>query len=171
MAQKCRQIYLSMEIIRSKMWTGFWEWSLRKTVSFKKQIVSKDKYSSILPNRGYCTSCILQFFFLQQVEKCLQTTYFSVFSGMTLWTNECFPSSVRMAKLNSSWIKLKTNAFIVVDVRFENMAILLRIYLHIFLSFNWNIMHHMTCWDQMCTSTRCIWWIIITLILIFFISF
>ena len=110
-------------------------------------------------------------FFLQQVEKCLQKTYFSVFSGMTLWTNECFPSSVRMAKLNSSWIKWKTNAFIVVDVRFENMAILLRIYLHIFLSFNWNILHHMTCWDQMCTSTRCIWWIIITLILIFFISF
>ena len=39
--------YLSADIIFSKKQTVFWECSLRKTVSFKEQAMSKDKYPSI----------------------------------------------------------------------------------------------------------------------------
>ena len=39
--------YLSVDIICSEKWTVFREWSSRKTVSYKEQIMSKDKYPSI----------------------------------------------------------------------------------------------------------------------------
>ena len=48
--------YLSADIICSEKRTVFRERSSRKTVSFKEQIMSKDKYPSIFsqPNWGYC---------------------------------------------------------------------------------------------------------------------
>ena len=39
--------YLSVDIISSERWTVFQERSSRKTVGFKEQIMSKDKYPSI----------------------------------------------------------------------------------------------------------------------------
>ena len=48
--------YLSADIICSEKRTVLRERSLRKTVSFEKQVMSKDKYPSIFsqPNWGYC---------------------------------------------------------------------------------------------------------------------
>jgi len=48
--------YLSADIICSEKRTVFRERSSRKTVNFEEQIMSKDKYPSILspPNGGYC---------------------------------------------------------------------------------------------------------------------
>ena len=45
----CKDIhrYFSADIKHSRMWTIFWEQSLRKTVSSKEQIMSKEKHMSI----------------------------------------------------------------------------------------------------------------------------
>ena len=45
--------YLSLDIICSSKLTVFRERSSRKTVSFEEQIMSKDKYSSLLFNKLY----------------------------------------------------------------------------------------------------------------------
>ena len=52
--------YLSTDIICSEKRTVFRERSSRKTVSFKEQIMSKDKLSehTIGPNGGYCVHYI-----------------------------------------------------------------------------------------------------------------
>ena len=51
--------YLSTDIICSEKRTVFREESSRKTVNFKEQIMSKDKYPSIFSksNGGYCVYC------------------------------------------------------------------------------------------------------------------
>ena len=50
--------YLSTDITCSEEGTVFRELSLRKSVSFEKHIMSKDKYVCIFlkPNGGYCVS-------------------------------------------------------------------------------------------------------------------
>ena len=56
--------YLSADIICSEKRTVFRERSSRKTVSYEEQIMSKDKYSSILsPQMEAIVFIILQIFF------------------------------------------------------------------------------------------------------------
>ena len=56
--------YLSADIICSEKRTVFRERSSRKTVSYEKQIMSKDKYSCIFsPQMGAIVFIILQIFF------------------------------------------------------------------------------------------------------------
>ena len=56
--------YLSADIICSVKRTVFEEHSLRKTVSYEEQIMSKDKYPSIfLPQMKAIVFIILQIFF------------------------------------------------------------------------------------------------------------
>ena len=43
--------YLSADTICSKMWTVLRERSSRETVSFKEQIMSKDKYTSMFSHK------------------------------------------------------------------------------------------------------------------------
>ena len=56
--------YLSADIICSEWWTVFRERSSRKTASYKKQIMSKDKYPSIFsPQMEAIVFIILQIFY------------------------------------------------------------------------------------------------------------
>ena len=56
--------YLSADIICSEKRTVFWERSLRKTLSYEEQIMSKDKYPSIFsPQMEAIVFIILQIFF------------------------------------------------------------------------------------------------------------
>ena len=59
--------YLSADIIRSEKPTVFQERSLRKTVSYEKQIMSNDKYPSIFsPQMETIVFAILQIFFARR---------------------------------------------------------------------------------------------------------
>ena len=56
--------YLSTDVICSEKQTVFWECSSKKTVSYKEQIMSKDKYLSIFsPQMEAIVFIILQIFF------------------------------------------------------------------------------------------------------------
>ena len=76
--------------------------------------------------------------------------YFSVFSGMTLWTNKHVSSSVTTAKLLSILNTFKRIAFILPDIRFQNWVISLGISPRIFSRFSWEgggIFDHMMSLD------------------------
>ena len=68
--------YLSADTICSKMWTVLRERSLRKTVSFKEQIMSKDKYTSMFSRKIEAVVLII----LQY----LQRTWNSVYEQLTV---------------------------------------------------------------------------------------
>ena len=56
--------YLFADIVCSEKWTVFRERSLRKTVSYEEQIMSKDKFPSIFsPQMEANVFIILQIFF------------------------------------------------------------------------------------------------------------
>jgi len=64
MANEARSQLLSSNINYSEERTVFGERSLRKTVSFEEQIMSKNKYPSIFPRKMETSLCInLQIFF------------------------------------------------------------------------------------------------------------
>jgi len=60
--------YLSVDIICSKKRPVFWERSSKKTVSFKEQIMSKDKYPSIFSPQMEATVFIILKYFSQRVQ-------------------------------------------------------------------------------------------------------
>lgn len=67
----------------------------------------------------------------QLVGKCLWTVwevYFSVFSGTTLWTNKCIPSSVTVLNALSSSVKFSTRGVFVLDAMFQNRRISLGVH-------------------------------------------
>ena len=98
--------HLSTYIIGSKMLTVFQEWSLRKTVSFKRQIMSKVKYSYMLLGKIeafvfiilqiVCNTCGKEF--VNSLLYAVWGVFFGGFSGMTQWTKTDFPSSVITTK-------------------------------------------------------------------------
>ena len=66
--------YLFTDIIFSKKETVFWEWSLRKTVSFEKEIMAEAKYPSIF------------FFWVKwRLLRLLSLKCFSLYMGSDIW--------------------------------------------------------------------------------------
>ena len=162
--------HLSAYIIGSKMLTVFQEWSLRKTVSFKRQIMSKDELfiHAFGQNRGFCVyypSTSLQHMWK---NLCEQLTVCSVgcFLWRVLWYDSMnknrFPffcdNHKTLSNLELNW----KGRLIIVIMRFKNWGILLGWYSCISHIFSWGVFGHVLCLNWLHRSKN-IWWIIMAI--------
>ena len=159
--------YLSADIICSEKRTVFRERSLRKTVSYEEQVMSKDKYPSIfLPQMEAIVFIILQIFFATRAifkigeyinnsrhlagdiicsEK--RTVFRERSSRKTVSYEEQVMSKDKYPSIFSP--QMEAIVFIILQIFFATRAIFkIGEYSRIFHSFGWGIFGHVTCLGQ-----------------------